>query len=203
MLAPSPSSPTFPAHHAETDTTSVVGQVGAQGCEDKRSRVVRTNARGLSGRQAPPTGAKAGLEIRASQSAQSHWGSSGRRPAPSPDRLPHPPPPPRLGRLPQEWEREEAFTAAACRKVRECRARAFYSVYRILRSGGGEVCPGRGPAGVGKGFCASSDVDSSSPYFPRVAGTNLSVRFREGRGPPATRLGRVTDTGSAAWAATA
>ncbi|KAJ8786038.1 hypothetical protein J1605_006618 [Eschrichtius robustus] len=71
----------------------------------------------MSGRQAPPTGAKAGAEIRASRSAQPRWCSSGQRPAPFSDRLPHPPPPPRLGRLPQESEREEAFTAAACRKL--------------------------------------------------------------------------------------
>lgn len=144
MLAPSPGSPTPPAHHAESKTPSAADQLRDQRCEVDAPR--------LSGQQAPPTCALEQQRRSSGRVCAVALASSGRRPAPFPDRLPTPTPAcfpvdgprSRSGRrLLRLWRAAKCVSAAAG---------AFGSVFRLLGSGGGEGLSRRGPPGVGKGF---------------------------------------------------
>lgn len=108
----------------------------------------------------------------------------------------------RLGRQPSALELRVAFTAAACRKVRECRAEESYFVFRTLQSRGGMLWARTNRCR--KRACVRlPTLTAPLPVSLDLLGRIFLCGFREGRGPPATQLGQVADTGSASWAVTA
>ena len=144
MIAPWPCSPTFPAHHADAYTTSVVGQVWSLGCV--------TNAPALSGRQAPPTGAPGPLR-RASRLVRAvALGFFRTAPYPLPWQVapPHYSLPPASVDSLQRWSwglRLRLRRAGKCVSA-ALRSLTLFSGRFSLEA----VCSGRGPTGVEKGL---------------------------------------------------
>ena len=146
-----------------------------------------TNAPALSGRQAPPTGAPGPLRRARRLSSRSRAGvlPDGALPTSLTGCSAPLQPAARLGRQPLALELRFAFTAAACRKVRECRAGESYFVFRMLQSGGGMLW-------AKTNRCRKRVVCVFRRWQPLSVSLDLLGRiflcgFREGRGPPATR----------------
>ena len=167
-------------------------------------RVVWTNAAALSGRQAPPTGAPGPQRTSPRLGSRSRAGvlPDGAPPTSQTGCSAPLQPAARLGRQPPASGPKAAFTAAACREARECRAGPSYFVFRMPESGG--VVRWAGTSRCRKRACVRlPTLTVPLPVSLDLLGRIFLCGFREGRGPPATRLGQVTDTRLASWAATA
>lgn len=158
----------------------------------------------MSGRQAPPTGAPGPLRRAPRLGSRSRAGvfPGGVLPTSLIGCSAPLQPAARLGRQPPALELRVAFTAAACRKVRECRAGVSYFVFRMLESGGGILWE-RTSRWRKRAYVRLPTLTAPLPVSLGLLGRIFLCGFRERRGPPTTRLGQVADDGSASWAATA
>lgn len=196
MLAPSPGSPSFPAHHAERSTTSG----GSVVCRSQTELWEQTLL-GCLGDKPRPLAPRSGLgNATLPNPLRSRAGLFRMAPRPSSDRfLPLPRPASLVDRR-RSGSRLKFVRLWPAGKCVSAATAVFCSVLRTLGAADGEVFSGRGYSpSVGKGFWASSDIDSLSPsWFPWNA-KNLCEGFHRKGATPATRLGPVMTRVACQW----